>query len=169
MFLNILYLVLIPLLLQMARNKQTTRKSTRGLPHSIHHPQEVSHQEGSEQTEPKYVILEDDDDYYYDHPDGGWVDTNTEEEPMELPEDHLGVSSGSNEDPARGDGADPGAAGGDEDDDGDDDSGAPDGSDDDLDDDPNPAVAASPRPPEPDYEKQIQHLDFAEGPLPALL
>jgi hypothetical protein len=30
------------------------------------------------------------------------VDTNTEEEHMELPKDHPGVSSGSNEDPAGG-------------------------------------------------------------------
>jgi hypothetical protein len=88
----------------MARNKQTARKSTRGPPHPIH-------QEGSDQTEPKYVILEDDDYYYYNHPDGGWVDIDTEEEPMELPEDHPEVSSGSNEDPAGGDGADPGAVG----------------------------------------------------------
>jgi hypothetical protein len=43
------------------------------------------------------VILEDDDDYYYNHPDKGWVDTDTEEEPMELPKDHPRVSSGSNE------------------------------------------------------------------------
>jgi hypothetical protein len=31
----------------------------------------MSDQEGSEQTEPKYMILEDNDDYYYNHPDGG--------------------------------------------------------------------------------------------------
>jgi hypothetical protein len=107
-------------------------------------------------------MLEDDDDYYFNHPDGGWVDTDTKE-------DHPGVSSGSNEDPARGDGADPDAAGEDEDDDGDDDSGAPDGGDDDPDDDPEPAVAASPPPPELHYEKQIHHLDFAEGPFAVLL
>jgi hypothetical protein len=129
----------------------------------------VSDQEGSNQTEPKYVILEDDNDYYYNHPDGGWVDTDIEEEPMELPEDHPEVSSGSNEGPAGGDGADPGAVGGDEDDDGHDDSCAPDGGDDDPDDDPEPAIATSPPPPEPHYEKQIHHLDFAEGPFPALL
>jgi hypothetical protein len=97
------------------------------------------------------------------------VDTDTEEEPMELPEDHPEVSSGSNDGPARGDNADPGAAGGDGDDDGDDDSGAPDGGDDDLVDDPEPAIATSPPPPEPHYKKQIHHLDFAEGPFPALL
>jgi hypothetical protein len=129
----------------------------------------VSDQEGSNQTEPKYVILEDDNDYYYNHPDGGWVDTDIEEEPMELPEDHSEVSSGSNEGPAGGDGADPGAVGGDEDDDGHDDSCAPDGGDDDPDDDPEPAIATSPPPPEPHYEKQIHHFDFAEGPVPALL
>jgi hypothetical protein len=97
------------------------------------------------------------------------VDIDTEEEPMELPEDHPEVSSGSNEDPAGGDGADPGAASRDGDEDGDDDSDAPDGGDDDLDDDPEPAVAASPPPPEPHYEKQIHHLDFAEGLFPTLL
>jgi hypothetical protein len=112
----------------------------------------VSNQERSEQTEPKYVILKD-DYYYYNHPEGGWVDTSTEEEPMELPEDHPGVSSGSNEDHAGGDSADLGAEGRDEDDDGDDDLGASDGGDDDPDDDPEPAVAASPPPPEPHYEK----------------
>jgi hypothetical protein len=31
----------------------------------------VSDQEGFDQTEPKYVILEGDDDYYYNHPDEG--------------------------------------------------------------------------------------------------
>jgi hypothetical protein len=116
--------------------------------------------------EPKYVILEDDDDNYYGYPEGGWVDTDTEEELMELPEDHPEVLSGSNEDPAGGDGADLGAAIGDEEEDGDDDSAAPDGGDNDPDEDPEPAVAASPPPPEPHYEKQIHHLDFAEGPFP---
>jgi hypothetical protein len=87
------------------------------------------------------------------------VDTDTEEEPMELPEDHPEVSSGSNEDPAGGDSANPGAASGDEDEDGDGD----------PDDDPEPAIAPSPPPPEPHYEKQIYRLDFAEGPFPALL
>jgi hypothetical protein len=93
----------------MARNKQTARKSTRGPSHPIHHSQEVSNPE--------------DDYYYYDHSNGGWVDTDTEEEPMELPEDHPEVSSGSNEGPAGGDGGDLGAAGGDKDEGGDDDSG----------------------------------------------
>jgi hypothetical protein len=135
----------------MARNKQTARKSTCGLPHLIHHPQEVADQVESEQPKPKYVILEDNDDDYYGY--------------MELPEDHPEVSSGFNEDPAGGDSADPGAAGGDEDEDGDNDSAALDGGDDD----PEPAVAASPSPPEPHYEKQIHLLDFAECPFPTLL
>jgi hypothetical protein len=152
-FLNILYLALSSLLLQMVRNKQTARKSTCGLLHPIHHPQEVFDQEGSDQMEPKYVILEDDDNYYYNHPDRGWVDMNTGEEPMELPEDHPQVSSGSNEGPTGGDGADPGAADGDENDDGDDNSGAPDGGDDDPDDDLEPAAATSLPPPKPHYEK----------------
>jgi hypothetical protein len=107
------------------------------------------------------VILKDDE--------GGWVDTDTEEEPMELPEDHPDATSDSSEDAAGGDGADPGAAGGDDDEDGEDDPVAPDGGDEDPDDDPEPAVAASPPPPKPHYEKQIHHLDFAEGPFPALL
>jgi hypothetical protein len=55
----------------MRRNKQTARKSTRGPSHPIHHPQEVSDQEESEQTDPKYVILEDNNDNYYAHPEGG--------------------------------------------------------------------------------------------------
>jgi hypothetical protein len=97
------------------------------------------------------------------------VDIDTEKEPMELPEDHPEASSGSNEDPVGGEGADLGAIGGDKDEDGDDDLAAPDGGDDDPDDDLEPAVAASPPPPEPHYEKQIHRLDFAEGPFPALL
>jgi hypothetical protein len=108
----------------MARNKLTARKRTRGPPHPIHHSQEVSDPE--------------DNHDYYDDSKGGWVDTDTEEEPMELPEDHPEVSSGSNEGPAG--------------------------------EDPEPAVATnSPPPPEPHYEKQILHLDSAEGPFPALL
>jgi hypothetical protein len=97
------------------------------------------------------------------------VDTDTEEEPMELPEDHTEVTRGSNGDPAGGDGANPGAAGRDEDEDGGDDSAAPDGGDDGLDDDLDSAAAASPPSPEPHYEKQILHLDSAEGPFPTLL
>jgi hypothetical protein len=112
---------------------------------------------------------EDDDYYYYNHPNGGWADIDTKEEPMELPEDHPEVSSGSNEDPAGGDGDDLGAADGDENEDGDDDSGALGDDDDDPDDDPEPATATSPPPPEPHYEKQILHLDSVESPFPALL
>jgi hypothetical protein len=138
-------------------------------PHPIHHPQEVPDQEESEQPEPKYVILEENDDDYYGYHEGGWVDTDTEEEPMELPEDHPEVSSGSNEDPAGGDDADLGATGGDEDEDGGDDSVAPDGGDNDPYDYPEPAVAASPPPPEPHYEKQIHCLDFTEGPCNTLI
>jgi hypothetical protein len=153
----------------MVRNKQTTYKSTRGPPHLIHHLQEVSDLEESEETVPKYVILEDDDDDNHGRPEGGSVDTDTEEEPMELPEDHTEVTRGSNGDPAGGDGANPGAAGRDEDEDGGDDSAAPDGGDDGLDDDLDSAAAASPPSPEPHYEKQILHLDSAEGPFPTLL
>jgi hypothetical protein len=46
------------------------------------------------------------------------VDTNTKEEPVELPEDHLDATSDNNEDAAGGDDANLGAAGGDNDEDG---------------------------------------------------
>jgi hypothetical protein len=71
----------------MAKTRQTTRKSTRGPLHPIHHPQEVPDQEEPEQLEPEFMIVEDDEDDYYGYHEGDWVDTDTEEEPMELPED----------------------------------------------------------------------------------
>jgi hypothetical protein len=145
---------LLSLLLQMVRIRQTACKSTRGPPHPIHHPQEVS--------DPL-------DDHHYEHSNGGWVDTDTEEEPMELPDDHPEVSSGSNEGPAGGDGGDSGSAEGDKDKSDAEDSDAPGDDDDDPDDGPEPAVATNPPPPEPRYEKQILHLESAEGPFPALL
>jgi hypothetical protein len=40
------------------------------------------------------MILKDDDDDYYGYHERGWVDTDNEEEPMELPEDHPDASSG---------------------------------------------------------------------------
>jgi hypothetical protein len=46
----------------MVRCRQTARKSTRGTPHLIHHPQEVPDQEEPEQLEPEFVIVKDDDD-----------------------------------------------------------------------------------------------------------
>jgi hypothetical protein len=150
----------------MARTRQTV--CTLGPPHPIHHLQEVPDHEEPEQLEPEFMIVEDDDDDYYGYHEGGWVDTDTEEEPMELLEIHPHVTSDSNEDAAGGDGADPGAVGGDNDEDGDDDLATPDGGDEDPDDDLEPAGAASPPPPEPHYEKQIHHLDFAEGPFLAL-
>jgi hypothetical protein len=58
---------------------------------------------------PEFVVVDDDDDDYYGHYEGGWVDTDTEEEPMELREDHLDAASNNNEDATEGDGADPGA------------------------------------------------------------
>jgi hypothetical protein len=97
------------------------------------------------------------------------VDTDTEEEPMELPDDHPEVSSGSNEGPAGGDGGDSGAADGDKDKGDAEDSDAPGDDDDDPDDGPEPAVTTNPPPPEPRYEKQILHLESTEGPFPALL
>jgi hypothetical protein len=115
------------------------------------------------------VEIDDDDDDYYGNYEGGWVDTDNEEEPMELPKHHPNAAGDSNEDVAGGDGADPGAAEGDNAEDGDDDPAAPDGGDEDPDDDPEPADAADQAPPEPHYEKQIHRLDFAEGPFPALL
>jgi hypothetical protein len=129
----------------------------------------VPDQEEPEQLEPEFVIVEDDENDYYGYHEGGWVDTDTKEEPMALPKDHPEASSGSNEGPAGGDSADPGAASGDKDEDGDVDSATPDGGDNDPNDDPEPAVATSPPTPEPHYEKQIHRLDFAEGPFPALL
>jgi hypothetical protein len=54
--LNVLYLALPSLLLQMVRTRQTARKSTRGPPHPIHDSQEVSDPE---------------DDHHYDHSNGG--------------------------------------------------------------------------------------------------
>jgi hypothetical protein len=108
---------------------------------------------------PEFVIIEDNNDDYYGYHEGGWVDTDTEEEPMELPEDYPDATSGSNEDATGEDGADSSAVGGDN---------AKDGEED-PDDDLEPAVAADPPPPKPHYEKQIHHLDFAEGPFPALL
>jgi hypothetical protein len=88
------------------------------------------------------------------------VDIDTEEEPIELLEDHLDTFEGSEENAVGGDGANPDAAGGDD---------AKDGGDDDPDDDPEPADAVDEPPLEPHYKKQIHHLDFAEGPFPALL
>ncbi|XP_025791860.1 uncharacterized protein LOC112873045 [Panicum hallii] len=155
----------------MARTRQTACKSTRAPPHPIHHPQEVPDQEEQEQPEglPEFVIVEDDDDDYYGYHEGGWMDTDTEEEPMELPEDHPDATSNSNKDAAGGDGADPGAGGGDGAEDGDDDPTASNGGDEDPDDDPKPIVAVDSPPPKPHFKKQIHLLDFVEGPFPALL
>jgi hypothetical protein len=91
----------------------------------------VPDQEEPEQSEDlrEFVEIEDDDDNYYGYHEGGWVDSDTEEEPMELPED------------------DPGAVEGDKAEDGDDDPAAPDGGDEDLDDDPKPANTVDQLPP----------------------
>jgi hypothetical protein len=98
------------------------------------------------------------------------VDTDTEEEPIELHEDHPDAAEDStDDDTAGGDGADPDVAGGDNAEDGGDDLAVLDGGDDDPDDDPEPATAADVPPPEPHYEKELHYLDFAEGPFPALL
>jgi hypothetical protein len=118
---------------------------------------------------PEFVVVDDDDDDYYGYYEGGWVDTDTKEEPMELPEDHPDVVGDSNEDAAGGDSADPGAAGGENTKDGDDDPAAPNGGDEDPEDALEPADTANQPPLEPHYEKQIHRLDFAEGPFLALL
>ncbi|RLM55332.1 hypothetical protein C2845_PM10G11430 [Panicum miliaceum] len=156
----------------MATTRETAGKSTRGPPRQIQHPQEVPAQGEPVQPEDALVVVEinDDDDNYYSYYGGGWVDIDTKEEPMELLEDHPdAVEDNGEEDGAGGDGADLGAAGGDDAEDGGDDPAAPDGGDDDPDDDPEPAIAADVTPPEPHHEKQIHHLDFAEGPFPVLL
>jgi hypothetical protein len=127
----------------------------------------VPDQEEPEQPEDLHEFVMVDD--YYGYYEGGWVDTDTEEETMELPKDHPDATSDSNEEVAGGYDADSGAAGRDNAEDGDDDPAAPDGGDEDPDDDPEPADAADPPPPEPHYEKQIHHLDFDQGPFPALL
>jgi hypothetical protein len=55
----------------------------------------VPEQEEPEQPEdlPEFVIVKDDDDDYYGYYEGGWVDTDTEEEPMDLLEDHPDATS----------------------------------------------------------------------------
>jgi hypothetical protein len=57
----------------MARTRRTARKSTRGPPHPIQHPQEVPKQEELEQLEdlPEFVVVDDDDDDYYGYYGGG--------------------------------------------------------------------------------------------------
>jgi hypothetical protein len=153
----------------MARIKETARKRTCGPSCQIQHPQKVPAQEEPVQTEdaPVVVEIDDDDSDYYSYYEGGWVDT---EEPMELPEDHPDTAEDSDEeDAAGGDGADLGVARGDDTKDGGGDLAEPDGSDDDPDEDPKPAAAADVPPPESHYERNLHHLDFVEGPFPALL
>jgi hypothetical protein len=117
-----------------------------------------------------FVEVDDDDDNYYSYYRGGWVDTDTEEELMELPDDHPDAARDSDEGgTAGGDGADPDTARGDDAKDGGDDPAAQDGGGDDPNDDLVPAAAADVPPPEPHYEKQIHHLEFAKGPFPAFL
>ncbi|XP_025815517.1 histone chaperone ASF1-like [Panicum hallii] len=111
----------------MARTRQTIRKRTRAPSHLIHHPpeepeQDEPKQEESEQEEPEHAPEfvevdsgnddDDDDNDYHGYYEGGWVDTDTEEEPMELPEDHPDVGEDPEEENAAGgNGADPDAAG----------------------------------------------------------
>ena len=102
------------------------------------------------------------------------MDTDTKEEPLELPEDHPAVvEDRGEEDTARGDSADQDAPKESRDqpavaEDGGDDP------DDDLEtepttDTPPPEPAADTPPPKPHYKKEVHRLDFAEGPFPALL
>ena len=101
---------------------------------------------------------------------------------MVLPEDHPATIEDSGErDAAPEDSADPGAAeeepeddGGDDPEESEDDGGddldelEDDGGDDPADDSESAATADS-SPPEPHYERQVHHLDYAEGPFPSLL
>jgi hypothetical protein len=91
----------------------------------------VPDQEEHEQSEDllEFVEIEDDDDDDYGYYEAGWVCTDIEEEPMELPKDHPDAASDSNEDAAGGDRANPGATGRDNAEDGDDDPAASDGGD----------------------------------------
>ena len=118
-------------------------------------------------------MVNDNDDSvnYYGHYRGGKVDTDTVQEPMELPEDHpAAVEDSGEEDTIGGDSADPDAAEGeDAPEDGSDDPAALEDGGNDPDDEPKPAAAADTPPPEPYYKKQVHRLDFAEGPFPALL
>jgi hypothetical protein len=131
----------------------------------------VPDQEEPEQPEDllEFMVVDDDDDDYYGYHEVCWVDTDTEEEPMDLPKDQPDATGDSNEDAAGADGADPYAAEEDNAEDGDDDPAASDGGDEDPNDDLEPADVAEQPPPEPHYKKQIHRLDFAEGPFPALL
>ncbi|KAG2657485.1 hypothetical protein PVAP13_1KG160931 [Panicum virgatum] len=156
----------------MVRTKLTARKSTRGPPHPIQHPQETTEPEESNHV-PEFVMVDDNDaSVNFDgHHEGEWVDTETEEEPMELPEDHPAAAEDSGEeDTAKGSSPDPDAAEG-EDAPGDssDDPAAPEDGGNDPNDDPETATVADTPPPEPYYEKEVHHLDFAEGPIPTLL
>jgi hypothetical protein len=75
----------------------------------------VPEQEEPVQPEDTPAFVEVDDDDYCGYYGGGWVDTDNEEEPMELPEDHPDAVEGSKEeDAAGGDTADSDAAGGDD-------------------------------------------------------
>ena len=146
----------------MARTKLTTRKSTRGPPHPIKHSQKTSEQEESEHV-PEFVTADDNDANvnFYDHHGGGWVDTDTEEKPMELPKDHpAAIEDSGEEDTVEGSSAVPDTPEGED---------APENGSEDPDDDPEPAATADTPPPEPHYKKEVHRLDFAEGPFPVLL
>ena len=114
-------------------------------------------------------MVNDNDDSvnYYGHYRGGKVDTDTVQEPMELPEDHpAAVEDSGEEDAAGGDSADPDAVEGEE---------APEDGGDDPDDDPEPAAAADTPPPEPHYKKciawtlqKVRFPCFSRGPCRGL-
>jgi hypothetical protein len=44
----------------------------------------VPDQEEPEQLEPEFMVVEDDEEDYYGYHEDGWVDTDDDEEPMEL-------------------------------------------------------------------------------------
>ena len=99
------------------------------------------------------------------------MDTDTEEKHMVLPEDHPATSEDSEErDAALEDSADPGddpeepeENGGDDPEDPEDDGG------DDPSYDSESTTTADASPPEPHYERQVHHLDNADGPFPSLI
>jgi hypothetical protein len=89
---------------------------------------------------------------------------------MELRKDHPDVEEDPEEENAAGgNGAEPNTAGEKDAEEDGDDSGALGGGGSDPGDDLELAAPAPVPPPEPHYEKQIYHLDFAEGTIPALL
>ncbi|RLN28420.1 hypothetical protein C2845_PM05G17890 [Panicum miliaceum] len=141
----------------------------------VQHPQEPIQEEV--QPLPEIIEIEDDSEdddplHYEGYYGGGWVETDTKEEPMELPADHPDAGWDEEEEEDNGQnaagGGSPDASGGgdaDEEEDAQDDD---DDGDEDPEDPPGPATPGVVAP-EPKSEKEIHYLNFAEGPMPALL